>query len=52
MIRRFLKDERGSTAIEYALIASIILFAIIAAIQPIGETLQNVFGEASAGFGD
>ncbi|HVK79023.1 MAG TPA: Flp family type IVb pilin [Verrucomicrobiae bacterium] len=51
MIRRFLKDERGATSIEYALIASIILFAIILAIQPIGETLQSVFGEANAGFG-
>lgn len=32
MIRRFLRDERGTTAIEYAVIAALIFMAIILAI--------------------
>jgi pilus assembly protein Flp/PilA len=50
MIRRFLSDERGTTAIEYAVIAGLIFLAIIAAIQPIGDVLQSTFGDVNAGF--
>ena len=49
MIRRFFRDERGTTAIEYAVIASLIGMAIIAAIQPIGEILQGTFGDVNSG---
>lgn len=49
MIRRFLRCERGTTAIEYAVIASLIGIAIIAAIQPIGDILQGTFGDVSTG---
>lgn len=48
MIARFLHDERGATAIEYALIAGLIFLAIVAAIVPIGQSLQETFTEASA----
>ncbi|MBS0385198.1 MAG: Flp family type IVb pilin [Proteobacteria bacterium] len=50
MIRAFLRDERGATAIEYAVIASLIFLAIVAAIVPIGQTLNGVFGQVSNGF--
>lgn len=49
MIRAFLRDERGTTAIEYAVIGSLIFLAIVAAIQPIGAMLASVFGQANAG---
>ena len=49
MILRFLRDERGATAIEYALIAGLIFLAIIAAIIPIGEALNGIFNQASGG---
>jgi len=49
MIKRFLRNERGATAIEYALIMAIIFFAILTAIGPIGATLSTIFGHASAG---
>lgn len=50
MTRRFLRDERGATAIEYALIASLIFLAIIAAIVPVGTELSAVFNAVAAGF--
>jgi pilus assembly protein Flp/PilA len=40
---RFLKDERGATAIEYGLIAAGIALAIIAAVNGLGSTLNTKF---------
>jgi pilus assembly protein Flp/PilA len=37
----FLRDERGASAIEYALIAAGISVVISAAVLAIGSTLQN-----------
>lgn len=52
MITRFLHDEDGATALEYALIAVIISVGIFAAVAPIGDTLGEVFGKAEAGFAE
>jgi pilus assembly protein Flp/PilA len=41
MMRKFSEDEAGATAIEYGLIASLIVIALIAS--------MNTFGEASEG---
>ena len=38
---RFLADERGATAIEYALIASGIAAAIISIVLGVGNTVSN-----------
>ena len=38
---RFLADERGATAIEYALIASGIAAAIISIVTGVGNTVAN-----------
>ena len=38
---RFLADERGATAIEYALIASGIAAAIVAIVFGVGNTVVN-----------
>lgn len=48
MIARFLRDEAGATAIEYALIAGLIFLAIVAAIIPIGGSLSGTFNDAAA----
>ena len=48
-LHRFLRDERGTTAIEYAVIGSLIFLVIVSAIGPIGTTLASVFGQASSG---
>jgi len=51
-MRKFFKNRAGATSIEYAVIASIIFFAILGAAAPIGDALNVVFGEAAAGFND
>ncbi len=43
LITKFLRDERGATAIEYGLIAALISVVIIAALQLTGNSLKNVF---------
>jgi pilus assembly protein Flp/PilA len=47
-LKAFLFNESGATAIEYALLASLIAVAIIASITVIGTQLQNTFNEVSA----
>lgn len=44
---RFIHDERGATAIEYALIASLIALLIIGAVTAIGTTLSSTFSTVS-----
>ena len=43
MIVRFLRDERGATAIEYGLIAAGISVAIIATVAGLGSKLNTTF---------
>ena len=43
LIARFLTDESGTTAIEYALIAAGISIVIIAAVQAIGVSVLDLF---------
>jgi Flp pilus assembly pilin Flp len=49
MMKRFLNNERGATAIEYALIMAIIFFAILVSLEPVGAALNTIFGQASTG---
>jgi len=42
-IQRFLSNEEGVTAIEYALIASLIAVVIIAAVAAVGTNINNTF---------
>jgi pilus assembly protein Flp/PilA len=51
MMMNFFRDERGATAIEYALIASLIGMVIIGAVAAIGDSLNGTFNEAAAGLG-
>jgi pilus assembly protein Flp/PilA len=44
MIARFLCDERGTTAIEYGLIAVLLSVAIIAAVSAVGTEISGMFG--------
>ena len=47
LIARFVKDESGATAIEYALIAAGIAIAIIAAVNGVGTALSSKFTSIS-----
>lgn len=49
-IKNFLDDERGATAIEYALLAGAIGLVIITAVTAIGNAVKADFQAVSAGF--
>jgi pilus assembly protein Flp/PilA len=44
-IKKFVGDESGVTAIEYALIASLIAVFIITAVSSVGTKISTVFTE-------
>jgi len=43
IFRRLLKDESGVTAIEYGLIASLIIVLIVSVLLTVGGELNNTF---------
>jgi len=45
VVKSFVANESGATAIEYALIASLIAVFIIAALQNLGTKLSSTFSE-------
>ena len=47
LISRFVRDEKGATAIEYGLIAALIAVAAIGAMQGIGTKLSKTFNNVS-----
>ncbi len=49
LIKNFIKDEDGATAIEYGLIAALIAVAIIAAVRTLGTNLNSTFSGVSSG---
>ena len=46
--KQFLANEDGVTAIEYALLASLIAVFIVAAVQTVGTRLSTVFTEVGS----
>lgn len=44
-ITKLIKNKSGATAIEYALIASLIAVFIITAVQTVGTKVSTVFSE-------
>ena len=47
-IRRFIKNNKGATAIEYGLIAALIAVAAITAMTSIGSKLGSTFNNVSS----
>jgi pilus assembly protein Flp/PilA len=47
-MKKFAVDDGGATAIEYALLASLIAMVIVATLTVIGTHLQNTFNEVSS----
>lgn len=45
--RRLLNDVSGATAVEYALLGSIIVLLIVSTVTGIGTQLSNEFSEVS-----
>ena len=48
LLRRFLNDDSGATAIEYGLIAAGISVAIIAVVNTLGTNLNTTFSSISS----
>lgn len=48
MLKRFIRDETGATAIEYGMIAALIAVVIIGALKVIGTRLNAKFSSISA----
>ena len=48
MVQRFLADESGATAIEYALIAASISVAIVASLGNVGTTVKNMWASIAS----
>jgi pilus assembly protein Flp/PilA len=47
-MRKFLKNNKGATAIEYGLIAALIAVAAITAMGKVGSGLQNTFNNVAS----
>jgi pilus assembly protein Flp/PilA len=48
MIRKFVRNNKAATAIEYGLIAALIAVAAITAMRGLGSKLNNTFTNVSA----
>ena len=46
-VRRFLADESGPTAVEYAVMLALIVVVCIAAITALGGNAANIFNNVS-----
>lgn len=43
MLKKFIKDESGATAVEYGLIISVLSLTIVAGISSFGNSMSNMF---------
>ena len=50
-MRKFLKNNKGATAIEYGLIAALIAVAAITAMSALGTKLSNTFNNVTTAMG-
>lgn len=50
LLTRFLADESGATAIEYALILGMMVIGIVAAVSSVGTATNSAFVAANDGF--
>jgi pilus assembly protein Flp/PilA len=48
LVRNFLTDASGATAIEYALLSGLVAVFIVAALQGLGTTLSSEFAEVGS----
>ena len=51
MLKKFLRDESGATAIEYGLIAALISVVIITAVTTVGQNLNTTFTSVGGALG-
>jgi pilus assembly protein Flp/PilA len=49
LVKRFIRDQAGATAIEYALLASSISIVILGAVNGVGATLTTKYSAVASG---
>ena len=49
-MKAFAADQRGATAIEYALIAGLVSIIIVGAVTNVGSAVNSLFARVVAGF--
>ena len=47
MLKKFLRDERAATAVEYGLIVAVLSLAIIGSLNTVMNAIQNNFDHTS-----
>jgi pilus assembly protein Flp/PilA len=47
MLRRFTRDERAATMVEYAIMVALIAVIAIGAVELLGTTVNTTFGAAN-----
>jgi pilus assembly protein Flp/PilA len=52
VLRRFVRDDSGATAIEYGLIAAIIAVGLIASLQTLQGNLKDTFNSVGTAVKD
>jgi pilus assembly protein Flp/PilA len=52
MLNRFLRNERGATAIEYGLIAAIVFLGIVTAIGNYGDAMSSMYDKIRTAVGN
>lgn len=45
LLKRFRECDRAATAIEYALVGSLIMLVIVGSVTPIGTSLEAIFDD-------
>lgn len=48
-LKRLIDDKSGATAIEYALLGTLIAVALVATFTVVGDNVANMFGSGSSG---
>ena len=51
-LTRFLRDERGATAVEYGLLTALVAFVMMAGLSTLGTGLASTFSSASTQLAD
>jgi pilus assembly protein Flp/PilA len=51
LVRKFIADESGATAIEYGLIAALVAVAAIVALTNLGDQLGSIFNHVATTMG-
>lgn len=52
LIKRFIVEEEGADATEYALMLGLIALVIIAAVAGLGKNIKNMFNNVSTSIGN